>query len=327
MGWHGWLRGQLFRQLGTRAVQARFVSATRTYSPDESIAIASGYYLEDPNNPNTDPLNGYVSVPPRRRSLSLKVIDRLNKQQADEATKKSYYMVSPWSEATKPVSLPSTSGVFTGEVEPAHMAAGAEGSLVQQTEAYGNVVPVVWNDELAIDVSTETRGYRGSVLNFTKKQFDVLDPVSLVIKMLKGYDFTSQYMVLDIRGGEDLPGDRKELVTSAGEYALVDDAGNFRVVQRIGRLQGLRALFVCRRDSSDAPLRPPGTGRGGMMPGGHAGGGLPGAACRALEHARDRSDQAARQAKRWPVGQLACLRQRRLGEYAGTLATGVHFVA
>jgi hypothetical protein len=224
-------------------------------------------FLEDPNNPNTDPLNGFISIPPRRRSLSMKVIDRLNKQQADDAAKKSYYVVSAWSEATEGVSLPSTARVYSGEVEPSHLAIGAEGALVQQSEAYGNLVPVVWNSELAIDVSTEIRGYRGSVLNFSKKTFDVLDPVSLVIKLLKSYDFKSQYMVADVRGGEDLPGDRKELVTSAGEYAMVDDAGNFKVFNELDDYREYaRFSFADEIVSGASRFGYPGFGRGGTMP-------------------------------------------------------------
>jgi hypothetical protein len=231
-------------------------------------------FLEDPNNPNTDPTNGIVNVPPRRRSLSMKVIDRLNKQEADEASKKSYYVLSPWSDATQPVSLPSTARLYTGAVEPQRMAAGGEGAAVQQSEVYGNLVPVVWNDQLAIDVSTETRGYRGSVLNFTKKQFDVLDPVSLVIKILKGYEFKNQFMVLDIRGGEDLPGDRKELVTAPGEFALVDDTGNFRVLNELDDYKEFRRYSFADELVSSSPGS--GMGSGGMMPGtGYPGGGMP----------------------------------------------------
>ncbi len=150
----------------------------------------------------------------------------------------------------------------------AHLAIGAEGALVQQSEAYANLVPVVWNNELAIDVSTETRGYRGSVLNFSKKQFDVLDPVSLVIKLLKSYDFKSQYMVADMRGGEDLPGDRKELVTSAGECAVVDDAGNFRVFNELDDYKEF-ARFSLADEIVSGASRPgyPGSGPGRTMPG------------------------------------------------------------
>ncbi len=77
--------------------------------PGKAYRYRVRVFLEDPNNPNMDPTNGYVNVAPRRRSLSLKVIERLNKQQADDATKSAYYVVSDWSEATAPVSLPSTS--------------------------------------------------------------------------------------------------------------------------------------------------------------------------------------------------------------------------
>jgi len=231
-------------------------------------------FLEDPNNPNTDQLNGVINDPPRRRSLSMKVIERLNKQEADAAAKKAYYVLSPWSEATEPVSLPSTSRLFTGEVEPARMAVGGENSLVQQSETYGTLVPVVWNDELAIDVSTETRAFRGSVLNFTKRQFDVLDPVSLVIKILKSYDFKNQYLVLDMRGGEDLPGDPKARVTSPGEYAVVDDLGNFRVFSELDDYKDYaRYTFADELVSASAGSGP---GMGGMMPGtGYPGGDMP----------------------------------------------------
>ena len=238
--------------------------------PGKSYRYRVRVFLEDPNNPNMDPTNGYVNVAPRRRSLSVKVIERLNKQQADDATKNVYYVVSDWSEATAPVSLPSTSRAYAGEVEPARMAAGADGSLVQQSEPTRYVVPVVWHDGLAIDVATEAKTVRGSVLNFNKKQFDVLDPVSLVIKLLKSYDFQSQFLVADVRGGEDLPGDRKELVTAAGEYAMLDGQGNFVVLNELDDSKEY-ARYSFADEITARPAA--GMGSGGMMPGASGPGG------------------------------------------------------
>ena len=185
-------------------------------------------FVEDPNNPNTNPVNGFVSIPPRRRTLSMKVIDRLNRQQADPKEKDVYYMITDWSEATHPVSLPSPSRVYVADVSPARTSTAADGSQIQQSEVSGSVVPVVWHDSLAIDVSKEMKAFRGAVLN-TKGQFDVLDPITLVIKLLKDFEFNSQLMVVDMRGGEDLPGDRENRVTSFGEFAILDDRGNFVV--------------------------------------------------------------------------------------------------
>ncbi len=182
-------------------------------------------FIEDPNNPNTDPANGAISYPPRRRTLSMKVIDRLNKQQADSKTKNAYYVITNWSDPSDPVSLPSSSRSYVGDVSPARTALGVEGTQVLQSEVSGAVVPVVWDERRAIDVAKEIKAYRGSVLN-TKPPFEILDPVTLVIKLLKDMDLNSQYLVVDMRGGEDLPGDRKTKVTSVGEYMLLDDQGN-----------------------------------------------------------------------------------------------------
>jgi hypothetical protein len=241
-------------------------------------------FLEDPNNPSTDPKTARFA-PPQRRSLSTKVLDRINKlkaaDEAKDADKKpanktqTYYVISPWSEATAPVSLPSTSRVFAGAVEPAHTALGVDGVSVQQTEPYGYTVPVVWDEEHAIDVSVETRTFRGSVLNFTKRQFDVLDPVSLAIRVLKGYDFTSQYMVLDMRGGDDLPGDPKERVTSAGEFAVIDGDGDFRIINELDDDKDYARYTFEDEIVSGAARGGFGTGSGsgpGMMPGA---GGIP----------------------------------------------------
>ena len=167
---------------------------------------------------------------------------------------------------------------FGGEVEPARMSAGADGSLVQQSEPRGSVVPVVWNDSLAIDVATEVKTARGSVLNFSKKHFDVLDPVSLVIKLLKSYDFRSQYLVADMRGGEDLPGDRKELVTAAGEYAMVDGQGNFVVLNELDDSKDYARYSLADEATAGGIPGMPGMGSGGMYPGASGPGGLmPGA--------------------------------------------------
>lgn len=187
-------------------------------------------FIEDPNNPNTDPANGRVSRPPRRRTLSMKVIDRLKKQEADPDNQNVYYLTTDWSEASDPVRLPSTARAFAGEVASARFSTGAGGVKIQQGEVNGTVAPVVWNDDYAIDVSKEMKAYRGSVLN-VDGPFEVLDPISLTIKLLddKDYELRSRYLVVDMFGGSDLPGDRDNKVTSVGEFLVIDQSGNFAV--------------------------------------------------------------------------------------------------
>ncbi len=226
-------------------------------------------FIEDPNNPNTDPINGFVSMPPRRRTLSLKVIDRLNKQQADAAAKNAYYVTTKWSDPSAPVSLPSTARAYVGEVTPVRTAAGVDGTQVLQSDVSGSVVPVVWNDVRAIDVAKEVKAYRGSVLN-TKPPFDILDPVTLVVKLLKDFELNSQYLVVDMRGGDDLPGDRKNKVTSIGEYMLMDDQGNLVVHNELDDYENFRRFTL------EDEVKVGGMGGGSFGPGGGSGGGYPG---------------------------------------------------
>jgi hypothetical protein len=185
-------------------------------------------YVEDPNNPNVDPTRGIVHQPPQRRTLSEEVLKRLTAQQEDEKMKSWYWVETEWSEPTEPVSIPSPSRVFAGSVSSPRMSGGVDNTLVQQSEVEGEIVPVVWNEKLAIDVSKAMKVSRGAVLN-AKDDFEVLDPISLVLKVLKEYPLRSNYLVADMMGGEDLPGDRESRVSSAGEFAIFDDNGNLVV--------------------------------------------------------------------------------------------------
>ncbi len=231
-------------------------------------------FLEDPNNPNTDPTNGLVMVPPPRRSLSLKVIDRLNKQQADEATKKVYYVTSDWSEVSGPATLPSPARAIAGEVEAARYSQSADGGVIEQSEPRGSLVAVVWNPDLAIDVGYEDKAVRGAVLNFERKQFDVLDPVTLVIKLLEGFVLKSEYLMADLRGGDDLPGDSDKAVVAPGEYLVIDAAGQLTVIDELDDAKDFaRYTFA---DEITAATRSGSGGPGGGYPGGSGTGLMPG---------------------------------------------------
>ncbi len=184
-------------------------------------------FLEDPNNPNTDPMNGMVNPPPVRRTLSMKVIDRIRKLEAasgDKATP--YYVKTEWSEASEPVSIPSTSRVFANSVSPTKYTAGTGGIRYPQREPSADVVPVVFDASLAVDVSKKLSAGRGSVLN-DAGTYEILDPVTLEIKLLKSFQLSSRITLLDMFGGEELPGDSENRVNSLGELLFIDQQGNF----------------------------------------------------------------------------------------------------
>jgi hypothetical protein len=222
--------------------------------------------VEDPNNPNTNPRIGRPSRPPVRRTLSMKVIERLKKQEAAAGDKDPpYYVMTDWSEPSAPVSIPSASRVFASDVNPERFSTGDVKYLTGDVS--GNLVPVVWNDALAIDVSKPMKAYRGSVLN-TSGTFEVLDPITLEIKLLKKFDLSSGFMVADLLGGEDLPGDRENKVTSIGEVLLIDDQGNFTFHDELDDYERYRRFTL-----ADEVKQATG-GFGGGYPGGE--GGYPG---------------------------------------------------
>ncbi len=227
-------------------------------------------FVEDPNNPNSDPKNGIVLAKPRRRTLSMKVLNRLKKQDEGGAKTSPYYVITDWSEASDSVSLPSTSRVFAGHVSPARFSPGAGNKVrIRQSEVSGTIVPVVWDAALAIDVSKEIKAFRGSVLD-ASGTFEILDPVTLVIKLLKGFDLRSYYTVVDLRGGEDLPGDREHKVTSIGEFVIIDAQGNFTVHNELEDYDRYRR-FTLADEVKAASSVGGGYGEGSGLPGGEGG--------------------------------------------------------
>ena len=122
------------------------------------------------------------------------------------------------------------------------------------------------------------------MLNFNKKQFDVLDPVTLVIKLLENYFLKSQYQVADMRGGDDLPGDREDVVVAPGEYLLIDGAGQLTVVDELDDAKDYKTYtfadesVAMRSSGSGGPGggMMPGLGGGGLMPGSGGGSMMPG---------------------------------------------------
>lgn len=160
----------------------------------------------------------------------MEVLQRLKEQEADPDQQGVYYVTTDWSEASEPVSLPSTARAYAGEVSPTRYSRGAGGVKIRQSEPSGTICPVVWNDRYAVDISKEVKAYRGAVLNVSG-EFEVLDPVTLIIKLLdeEGCELDSQLTVIDMFGGHDLPGNSKHRVSAIGEFLLIDKEGNFKV--------------------------------------------------------------------------------------------------
>jgi hypothetical protein len=101
----------------------------------------------------------------------------------------------------------------------------------ETTEATGTILPIMWDAYRGVDVSVEQSGVKpGTVLNFEHRAAEYCHPVNLMIKAAKDFEFDTDILIADIRGGEDLPGGtRDQPINTFGEYAVVDSNGNIKI--------------------------------------------------------------------------------------------------
>jgi hypothetical protein len=190
--------------------------------PGKSYVYRVKLYIEDPNDPSPS------HQKPPSRVLDKSVLERL----ARKTDKNVWWRESDYSEVTPVVRVPATKQVLAGSVLP-------EGTIVKAdandrvgtriSEAMVNVMALVWDERKAMDVPGTTLAGRGSVLNFTS-DVEAIDVAAGVLKKLDKYQFETDSIVLDLRGGESFGrrSDKNEL-SSPGEMLLIDAKGNLVV--------------------------------------------------------------------------------------------------
>ena len=123
---------------------------------------------------------------------------------------------------------------------------------------------VVWDATRAVDVPGIIDGFRGTCLNF-KAKADVIHPITLIYKSLADFQFQTDHILADIRGGEELPGaDKNNPLLSLGEYAYFDETGQLRIGNELDDLESYRALAM-------PEIQPASTGFMGGMEGAEGG--------------------------------------------------------
>jgi hypothetical protein len=245
--------------------------------------------VEDPNHPR-DP-----RYDPKERTLDDAVKVRLKEVEAEEAkadNQRIYYRRSEWSAPSGIVTVEAPSMTFAGEVQLPTTARTIEGSpgdryTSAQTEPSGKVIAVAWNSRLAVDVPGVMDVLRGTVLNFTTDA-SIVHPVTKVYKELKDFAFNTNCVVLDFRGGENLPvtpsGDGKEdeePLKAPGEFVFVDDSGQIFVRNELDDLDAFKRYSPPEEKKAPSgmpgyPGMEEGYGEEGMYPGMEGGSGYPG---------------------------------------------------
>jgi len=204
------------------------------------------------------------------RMLEDTVIARLKKQEKEDLAKKAptptVYRKTAWSKPSPPVLVPRRPEILlAGQVEEGRtIRLTSTNQEIPMTGPKGKLVSVLWDNKIAVTMAAETEVERGTFLNFTHDT-DVLHPQILRILRLEQRKFDPNALVLDMQGGERLPGgDRNNPLLAPGEMLMVDAMGNLRVQKETEDTEDYRKHMLI----DDAPATGTGLEGGAMYPGG-----------------------------------------------------------
>lgn len=226
--------------------------------------------LEDPNHPNINVTKDYRQhAAPPLRSLDQDVVDRINglNDGQGDPQHRLFFRETEWSDPTEPVYVPIPTQVFAGGIQYQTPSRDSQQRSYQDKEPVGVVKPVIWDELRGVDIPHAFTIHRGAVLN-SELNVEYAHPVSSTIKAVEKFDFQSNLIVGDIRGGDELPGStRTRRVLSPGEFAFIDAEGSLIVRNELDDLDLFDRYDFTPRESTS------GAGEGGMgaMMGGEGG--------------------------------------------------------
>ena len=179
-------------------------------------------FVEDPNYPS----EAYSA--PSLAGLDLAVQTRVRDLEAKDAKSgkaKSTYLASEYSPASDVVAQPPSEWFYAGKVTPGN-------DKFYSHFGTGTSLTVVQDDKKNVDVPGKYEVYRGSTLNFTLPELDVIHPALGEKRKIEKYSFLTNAVVADMRGGEELPQvdqSQPHHLKAPGEVLIVDAAGNMHV--------------------------------------------------------------------------------------------------
>ncbi len=233
-------------------------------------------WVEDPNLPNTNPDDEYADHrAPSEQTLDVNSLNRIKELQANAANGAVWFRKTEWSAPSEAITVPDPTMIAAGSVEAARETRSSTGATYVDAEPLGILKPIVFDRQRAVDVPYDRNVSRGALLNFTADA-EYGHPISEVINSLPGYNFQTNIIVGDLRGGEDLfKGTTYEkmfvddnAIFAPGEFVLFDKDGNLTVKTELDDVK----LWQRYNYQPDAPSDAAGGGMMGGMPGGMEGG-------------------------------------------------------
>ncbi|TWT33259.1 hypothetical protein [Blastopirellula retiformator] len=266
-----------------------------TVKPNTEYQYQVNLWLEDPNNPAIPqgagrggqmagmPGGQGQGLAPASMTLSRETLERvaLKKQEAGNdpvKLSKASRLETEYSEPSPVVKTPIDTSVIAGSVAAGREARSQGGVLMSKRDAKATVLGVAWDEAEGILASKKLTLERGDSVNEEEDMW-VLNPGTLMFDKEEDYQLNTSAVVLDIRGGEGLPGRYRdpavnEALVSPGEILVMDARGNIKIHKELKDRTDF-ALFDFtppevkkRRSSGDDPY-----GYGGEGPEGMEGGG------------------------------------------------------
>lgn len=145
---------------------------------------------------------------------------------------------------------------------------------------------MVQDSKKAVDVPAKWEVFKGSAINFTLPEVDVIHPVLGEKRKIEKYTFQTNAVVADMRGGDEIPlvtGVHNNPLKAPGEIMFVDSAGNMHVRDEVDDIEYFHRFI--EPEQTEAKQKPKDGGLDGLMgmpgigmpSGGGIPGGLPGA--------------------------------------------------
>jgi len=233
--------------------------------PGRSYRYKVRVWLADPNNSQkttkTSGRDGNTAL--QDSMLADDVVDRVEAvRKADEdylkrsrRERQTYWRITDSSEPSEVITIPKYfREVVSGPSQAARLVriTGENPGFYDATEPKGTLVPSAWDKDFAVDVPVKQEVQLGSVLNSIQNA-DVLHPITWDPHRLQSYNLRTDYMVLDIRGGDSLDtNDFKETLTVPGEFLIMDSKGNLIVGNEIGDMEKYRLRLFMQDESEGA---------------------------------------------------------------------------
>ncbi len=140
-----------------------------------------------------------------------------------------WYLKTKWSEPTSAVHVPLDTRLFVVSVKPAR----------SNNEPSGQVLAAAWVHATGLELCKKFLVTRGQMANFGNENVDGTT-----------VDFASDATIVDMRGGERLPGPRADAQFACGQMLILDPDGNLRVRDE------LDDAAQCQQLASEQPSEP-----------------------------------------------------------------------